>query len=264
MPERKNLEWTFDTAASLYEKLRPGYPKELYQVIAAYIPIDENSRVVEIGSGGGQATEPILKTGCQLTAVEYGANFCELLKEKFCDDKNFSVINGKFEDAVLADDTYDFVFSASAFHWVPEKIGYEKVYSILKKGGVFARFANHPYRDKGNPALSAKIDAIYAKYYYPYYHKEPQKITEYTEKDAKDRAMLAEKYGFSDIQYALFYRERVFTAQEYIKLLGTYSDHIAIEAAVREPFFAEIGQAIEDFGGSIAIYDTVDLQLARK
>ncbi len=264
MPTLKNLEWTFDTAASVYEKLRPGYPKELYHAISDYLPINENSRVVEIGSGGGQATEPFLKTGCRLTAVEYGANFCELLKEKFQEHQNFSVINGKFEDAVLAKETYDLVFSASAFHWVPEQIGYEKVFSILKKGGVFARFANHPYRDKGNPALSAKIDTIYAKYYYPYYHKEPQKITEYTEMDAKDRADIAGKYGFSDIQYALFYRERIFTAQEYIKLLGTYSDHIAIKAAVRELFFAEIEQAIVDFGGTITIHDTIDLQLARK
>ena len=47
----------------------------------------------------------------------------------------------------FSDNTFDLVFSASAFHWVPEKIGYEKVFSMLKNGGVFARFANHPYRD---------------------------------------------------------------------------------------------------------------------
>lgn len=30
---------------------------------------------------------------------------------------------------------------ASAFHWVPEEIGYSKVYAMLKPGGAFARFA---------------------------------------------------------------------------------------------------------------------------
>ena len=29
MPTRKGWEWTFDTVASTYEKLRPGYVKEL-------------------------------------------------------------------------------------------------------------------------------------------------------------------------------------------------------------------------------------------
>ncbi|UKI17355.1 MAG: hypothetical protein L6V87_04075 [Ruminococcus sp.] len=28
-----------------------------------------------MGSGSGQATTPILKTGCRLTAVEYGKRF---------------------------------------------------------------------------------------------------------------------------------------------------------------------------------------------
>ena len=80
MPIIKGLEWTFDTVASTYEKLRPGYVTELYQTIFNYISIDENSNVLEIGSGGGQATAPMLTTGCQLTAVEYGEHFSELLK----------------------------------------------------------------------------------------------------------------------------------------------------------------------------------------
>ena len=98
MPALKGLEWTFDTVASTYEKLRPNYVEELYRALFDYIPINENSNVVEVGSGGGQATAPMLKTGCRLTAVEYGEQFSELLKDKFKEYKNFSVITGKFED----------------------------------------------------------------------------------------------------------------------------------------------------------------------
>lgn len=264
MPAIKGLEWTFDTVASTYEKMRPGYVEELYRTIFDYIPIGENSNVVEVGSGGGQATAPILKTGCKLTAVEYGEQFSELLKDKFKEYSNFSVITGKFEDAELKENAYDLVFSASAFHWVPEKIGYEKVYAILKNGGVFARFANHPYRDKGNPALSKEIDDIYDAYYYKFHNKKREELTEYTEEQAKDRAQIAGKYGFTDIRYALFYRERIFTAKEYVQLLGTYSDHIAIEETIRRKFFFKIEEAINNHGGAITIYDTIDLQLARK
>lgn len=264
MPAMKGLEWTFDTVASSYEKLRPGYVKELYQTLLDYIPIDENSNVVEVGSGGGQATAPILTTGCRLTAVEYGEQFSELLKEKFKEYPKFSVITGKFEDTAFEDNAFDLVFSASAFHWVPEKIGYEKVFSMLKGGGAFVRFANHPYRAKGNPALSQEIDEIYDQYYNKYYHKERKAISEYTERQARERAMIASKYAFSDIRYELFYRERVFSAKEYIELLGTYSDHIAIEESIRTEFFAKIEEAINKHGGIITIYDTIDLQLARK
>jgi len=264
MPATKGLEWTFDTVASTYEKIRPSYVKELYQTLFNYIPIDENSNVVEVGSGGGQATAPILTTGCRLTAVEYGERFSELLKDKFKEHQKFSVITGKFEDTVFEDNAFDLVFSATAFHWVKEKIGYEKVFSMLKSGGAFARFANHPYCYKGNPALAQEIDEIYDRYYNKYYHKERKPISEYTERQARERAMIAEKYGFSDIRYELFYRERVFSAKEYIELLGTYSDHIAIIESIRTKFFAKIEEAINKHGGIITIYDTIDLQLARK
>lgn len=264
MPILKGLEWTFDTVASTYEKLRPGYVAELYQAIFNYITIDENSNVVEVGSGGGQATAPMLMTGCRLTAVEYGEQFSELLKDKFKEYQKFSVITGKFEDTEFQENAFDLVFSASAFHWVPEKIGYEKVFSMLKRGGVFARFANHPYRDKGNPALSEEIDEIYDEYYNKFHNKKREVLTEYTEAQAKDRAMIANKYGFTDIQYALFHRERVFSAKEYVELLGTYSDHIAIEETIRIKFFSKIEEAINKYGGTITVYDTIDLQLARK
>ncbi len=53
-------------------------------------------------------------------------------------------------------------------------------------------------------------------------------------------------------------------AKEYIELLGTYSDHIAIEEKIRMEFFSKIQEAINKHGGSLTIYDTIDLQLARK
>ena len=264
MPVIKGLEWTFNTVASTYEKLRPGYVEELYQTIFEYIPLGEQSNVVEVGIGGGQATAPILKTGCSLTAVESGPQFSELLKAKFRDYPRFSVITGKFEDTELEANAWDLVFSASAFHWIPEKTGYEKVFSMLKNGGAFARFANHPYRDKGNPALSKAIDDLYDAYYYKFYNKKRQALAEFSEEQAKERAMIAYKYGFTDVKYAMFFRQRVFSGKEYTELLGTYSDHIAMEAHMRREFFTKIEEAIHDHGGTITIYDTIDLQLARK
>lgn len=264
MPVIKGLEWTFDTVASTYEKFRPGYVTELYQMLFRYCPISDTSNVVEIGIGGGQATLPVLQTGCKFTAVEYGASFSELCKEKFKDFPSFSVINSKFEEVSFENNAYDLIFSASAFHWIPEEIGYGKVFSMLKSGGVFARFANHPFPDKGNPTLVEEIEELYEKYYNQFHNKKKVAPVEYSEEEAKSRAFLAEKFGFTDIQYALFHRTRTFTAKEYITLLGTYSNHIAIEASIRKRFFYEIEKAILNHGGTFTLYDTIDLELARK
>lgn len=264
MPIINGLEWTFDTVAATYEKLRPGYTDDLYKMLFEYIVIDNSSHVVEVGIGGGQATVPILKTGCTLTAVEYGEKFSKLCKKKFEEYKNFSIITEKFENVSFPNSQYDLVYSASAFHWIPEAIGYSKAYDMLKSGGAFARFANHPCRDKGNPILSAEIDKLYSKYYCEYYGKDIKSEPEYSEKQAIQRAQIAEKYGFVDIRHAMFYRTRRFSAKEYIELLGTYSDHIAIEKKIRTEFFAKIEEIINQYSGVLTIYDTIDLQLARK
>ena len=264
MPVIPGLGWTFDTVADTYAKLRLGYVDELYQDVFSYCPVDASSRAVEVGIGGGQATEPILKTGCSVMAVEPGESFCALCKEKFAQYPGFNVINGKFEDVVFLPDHYDLVYSASAFHWVPEEIGYRKVFDMLKSGGAFARFANHPWRDKGNPVLAAALDDAYAQYYHRYYRSVPKLEDEYTEAQALRRAEIALKYGFVDVHHCLYQRTRVFTAAEYVQLLSTYSDHISLPDEVRRPFFRAVEEAINAHGGSITIYDTIDLQLARK
>ena len=264
MPINQSKEWTFNTVADTYDRIRPGYPDALYRTLTAYSPLNDSSRAVEVGIGGGQATLSVLKTGCMLTAVEYGDQFARLCREKFCDYPCFSVITGKFEDVDLPESSFDLVYSASAFHWVPEEIGYPKVFRILRPGGAFARFANHPYQAKDNPALFEEIQNAYAEYYYPYYKKQPGKIGEYTEEQAAARAAIADKYGFTDTQYILFHRVRTLSAAGYRMLISTYSDHITIEESIRERFFDAIEEAVNRHGGSISIFDTIDMQLARK
>lgn len=164
----------------------------------------------------------------------------------------------------IQDHFYDLVYSASAFHWIPEEIGYSKVFSMLRAGGAFARFANHPFKDQGNVRLSDEIDQIYEQYYYKFYTGKHETPKAFDKEMAKARANVAIKYGFTDICYFLFYRTRTFSAKEYVTLLGTYSDHIAIDEAIRLAFFSEIERAINKNGGTLTLYDTIDLELARK
>lgn len=47
-------------------------------------------------------------------------------------------------------------------------------------------------------------------------------------------------------------------------LIGTCSDHIAMEETVREKFFDKIEETVTRYGGFISLEDTIDLLLARK
>lgn len=259
MPVTKGLETTFNTVFAEYDAWRPTYVFELYEDIFSAKEINSASNVLEIGIGTGQATLPILDKGCSVTAIELGDKLAEYTKQKFSDYKNFNIINTAFQDFECPSHSFDLIFSASAFHWIPEEIGYTNVCKMLKSGGIFARFANHPYKDKEREEMHDAIQKIYA-----IYMPGSSIGEEYSEENAKNRAEISKKYGFIDIDYKLYHRTRTFTAKEYISLLGTYSDHIAIEEQKRAQFFGEIQNVIEKFGSKITLYDAIDLQLARK
>ena len=251
------LEGKFNEVPAAYDRWRPGYVPELYRDLWAYQPIGPDSRALEIGIGTGQATPPVLATGCSVTAVELGEQLAAYTAEKFRDYRRFAVLPLTFQQYDGPDQAFDLIYSASAFHWIPEEEGYPKVYRLLKPGGAFARFANHPYHEPD--ALYEAIQAVYAQYM-----PDSKPSPPYSQTQCAQRAQLAAKYGFVDFQYRMYRRTRTFTAQEYPKLLNTYSDHRAVEEGARRLFFREIERAIQAFGGTITLSDTLDLQLARK
>ena len=259
MPVLPGLERTFDSIAQAYDRWRPGYGDAAYQAIFAYCPVSAQSNVVEIGIGSGQATRPFLQKGCHVTAVEPGEQFAALCRAKFQEYPAFLIRTGKLEETDFPDGTVDLVFSATAFHWIAQEIGYPKVFSMLKSGGAFVRMDNHPFEDKGRTKLADEIQALYRVYM-----GSTARPVEYGDAMAKAKAEIAARYGFTDIRYQLLKRTRQFSAREYTALLGTYSDHIAIEETKRKEFFEKIEQAIDRHGGRYTVYDTIELQLARK
>lgn len=118
----KGLETTFNSVYFEYDKWRPIYVTELYKDIFAFKEINQSSNVLEIGIGTGQATLPILEKGCSLTAIELGNKLSEYTKQKFSDYKNFNIKNMAFQDFECQPNTFDLIFSATAFHWIPEDI----------------------------------------------------------------------------------------------------------------------------------------------
>lgn len=90
---------TFDTES--FDKYRPGYCDELFNELIIRCELSSNKKVLEIGPGTGQAKEPILKTGCDYTAIELGENFTCFMKKKFEVYSNFNIINDDFEKHIF-------------------------------------------------------------------------------------------------------------------------------------------------------------------
>ncbi|MFD1416015.1 class I SAM-dependent methyltransferase [Oceanobacillus jeddahense] len=250
---------TFNEDVENYDKWRPEYCDELFKDILEYARIGKDKKVIEIGIGTGQATKPFLDKGCELTAVELGENLAAYSKSKFQRYKNFTVQHSSFENFNYQEGTIDFIYSATAFHWIPKEKGYPKVLKLLKPGGTLALFWNRPFVSRENDKLHQKIQNIYQKY-----RPSNTKIIENDTNKYNDRLKTIQSYGFKDIVFKLYHLTRVFSSSDYISLLNTYSDHKSLPDDIKKLLEHEIKKAIIDLGNKLNVFDTIDLYLSRK
>lgn len=243
----------FDRIPKEFDKGRTRYCDELFTDVIEYSKLDSSKTALEIGPGTGQATEPILKTGCSYLAIELGENLAEYTKNKFCSYDNFQIVNSDFETYDFGHNQFDLVYSAATIQWIPEEIGFPKVYDILKSNGTFAMMLTRTDEKSADEALYSKIQEVYDKYFYP--EEEYKCNLNYNN---------TKKYGFTDIECRHYHNTRKLNADEYISWISTHACHITLQEPYKSRFYAGIKDAILSFDNSITLYDTMDLYLTRK
>jgi len=260
----------FDEIVMSYEKVRWEYPDGLFADIIQYSGPGRGKKALEIGAGTGKATTPILDAGYVVTAVEMGKNMSEFLLEKFKDYGNFSVITSTFEDVSLDDTDYDLIYAASSFHWVDAEIGCPKVFGLLKKGGVFALFRNNPVPAIGEE-LYEDLQTVYEKYYYSYYvtkERPSKKSRDDFMKPSEIRRRFGfdclERYGFCDVTMKLYDSTRTYSADEYLELLDTFSDHKSLPVDHRKALYEGVKEVILKHGGYHKVDYVFQLYMGRK
>ena len=141
MDWRKESEM-FDQTADYYDQFRPSYPAEIIDMILSTTRVNADSRLLEIGSGSGKATQLFASHSLRIDCIDPGERLVERGRIKFAECQNISFDLGRFEEAALQPKQYDLIFSAQAFHWIPQLVGYEKCAYTLKDDGYIALFWN--------------------------------------------------------------------------------------------------------------------------
>lgn len=263
-----DMRLTFNLDAANYDKFRPIYTKQLFDDVIAFSKLNQDKRALEIGIGTGQATLPFLKTGSKVTAIEIGDQLAQFSKEKFADFENFHVINQDFEDIQLCENIFDLVYSASAFHWIPQETGLLKVQKLLKKGGVFAWFSNHPAPAEEHAHIHKIIQEVYNRHSHFFAVKRRMSNLQYWQEQAEkkriNRSNILKQYGFVDVIDKIYYSSRIFDSESYVKLISTYSDHKAMPEEIRTPFLREISDIINRNGGKFKLIDIIILSMGKK
>jgi SAM-dependent methyltransferase len=166
MPEpiRRHLGRVFNEIPELYDRVRPGYPDQMFADLVAIAGVDKESSVLEVGCGTGQATRSLAALGCPVTAVEPGAALGAIARQRLADHGNVTVETSTFEEWDDRGRRFDVLVSASAWHWVDPSIGWPRAHDVLRPGGWMALLSHIVVRRPGEPEVYAETADLHERF----------------------------------------------------------------------------------------------------
>ncbi len=125
----------FGAQARDYDRYRPRYPESVFDAIIEVTHASVGVGVIEIGAGTGIATEPLVRRGLSVTAIEPAPEMASMAQAKL--DHRASVFVGRFED-FSAPGHVQIIASFNAWHWVDPEVAVNRVAGFLAPGGSLA------------------------------------------------------------------------------------------------------------------------------
>ena len=261
--DRERLRATFDSAAPLYQQARPEYPDALYEELARLAALRPGAHLLEIGCATGKATIPLAGRGFRITCLEIGAGLARAARQNLAGFPGTEVVEAAFETwRPAADLRFDLVYAANAWHWVNPGIRYRRAWELLRPGGHLALWnALHVFPAGGDPFFR-DIQEVYDEIGEgvppgtPWYL--PGGLPD-------DRAEIEGSGLFTGTTIRHFDWEVSYDAAGYIRLLDTFSGHLAMDQWQRDRLYPEIRRRLaERPDGTLRRHWGSVLQVARR
>ena len=161
---RRDLGRVFNEVPELYDKVRPGYPDELFADLATITGMTERSSVLEVGCGTGQATRSLAARGCPVTAVEPGADMAALARQRLASFGNVTVETSTFEEWDDRGRRFEVLVAASSWHWVDPSRGWRRASDVLLPGGWLALLGHVVVRRPDEPEVYAQTADLHEQF----------------------------------------------------------------------------------------------------
>ncbi|HKS77639.1 MAG TPA: class I SAM-dependent methyltransferase [Gaiellaceae bacterium] len=234
--DRERLRQTFGSVAEQYDRARPAYPAAVFDDLAELAQLEPGSRVLEVGPGTGKATAELERRGYVVTGIELSPELAEIARRNA---PAAEIAVGDFETWEPPEANFDAVVAFTAFHWIAPELRYAKPARLLRPGGALAVVHTHHVRNDDPFWFSSQedYDAVV-----PHPDNAPPPLPEEVASWVLDEAL------FRDIVRRRYPVETVYSPDEYIALIETYSDNIALPAAQREELFRRLRTRIEAQG----------------
>ncbi len=234
--DRVDLAATFDSSAGLYQQARPDYPEDLFDRLVALTGLRPGDRVLEVGAGPGKATLPLARRGLLVTALEPGPALAAEARRNL-GGFPVDVVEVRFEEWDGEPGSYAAVIAATSWHWVDPVVRWSAAARALRPNGHLAVWgATHVFPPGGDPffdEIQQVYDAIGEGLPNGAPRPEPGQLPH--------EGLEIEGSGlFNVVATEQFAWTRDYDAESYIRLLHTFSGHIAMRPEKRERLFGEI------------------------
>jgi SAM-dependent methyltransferase len=248
----------FDEVAELYDRVRPGYPDDLFEELAAALP--RSPVVLEVGPGTGQATKGLVARGAKVTAVELGAHLAAVLARNL---PAVDVVVGPFEKVDLALGSFDAVVAASSYHWVPRESRMNRPAALLRPGGHLALIALNQVASPADRGFFDEVHHVFSRHGLPGMH---DRVPTHEELVPSFVDEIVASPEFADPSIHRYRWDQRYTARDYAELKRTDSNSRAMsDPEAREAMLAEVETLIDSrFDGWIVRPLTASLVLARR
>jgi SAM-dependent methyltransferase len=147
----------------------------MFERIREAAGLTAGSVVADLGSGTGISTEPLLRLGCTVHAVEPNDAMRAAAEQRLGSDPGFRSIAAPAESTTLPDSSVDLVVAGQAFHWFRLEPTRAEIARILKPAGRLALFWNRRRRES---PFGAAYEAMLRTYGSDYVRVDHENVSE--------------------------------------------------------------------------------------
>jgi SAM-dependent methyltransferase len=245
---------SFGSVAESYERYRPGYPVEVFDLTMAYAGRPVRT-ALEIGAGTGKATRLFARPGITVTATDPDPAMLAELRRHVPPDVR--VRQATFEELPL-DERYGLVYVAAALHWTRPEGRWERMAGLLEPGGVLASFGG-PVQP-ADPEVEEAVRAARA----PFLERDDVPSPDGTPPEQEMQwpgTELQQSPSFEDVRQSTIERRLTVSARDYVGHLSTISAYLTLPATDRNEAFQRIMRALPN---EIEVAADIVVHLARR
>ena len=251
----------YSPSAIDYDKGRPEYPAGVIADVISKANINATSKILEIGSGPGTATQHFSEIGCTIDCIEPNPDFVRIAQHHYKDHLNIRIHQSSFEEYEHKSELADIVLAGTSFHWVNKQIAFEKSSRLMSDSGYLVLLWNNELQPNENSR--EEVQSVYKRY-------APELYPSESESELLDRFdSIGQWISDTSLFQSPFAGSCVssvnYTAQRYINALKSYSPYLKLDSETQNNLFFELTSLInEKYNGAINLKLVSGYHIAEK